>query len=112
MKLEWVSGPLSNRITTSSMMRGPLWDKVGFVVVIVLGIRVCYLLTQYVVGGPSVQRFHVESATFLLVIVGLCYRAARSSPYTSVVPKFTNGRVIVFVGLGALAFALYWPALS
>ena len=60
------------------MLRRPLWDKAGFVAVIVLGIRVCYLLTQYVVGGASVQRFHVESAAFLLVVVGLCYRAARS----------------------------------
>ena len=95
------------------MLRRPLWDNAGFVAVIVLGIRVCYLVTQYVVGGASVQRFHVESAAFLLVVVGLCYRAARSSTDTSIVPvpKFTNG-FVVFVGFGALAFALYWRALS
>jgi len=80
--------------------------------VLVLGLRLCYLLVQYVAGNGGVQRFHVESAAFLLVILGVAFRLSRHVPDETATPGSPLRSPLSLLVLVALAFGIYWPALS
>jgi hypothetical protein len=84
----------------------------GHILVFVLGLRMCYLLVRYVSGSGNVQRFHVESAAFLLVVIGVCFRLWRER--RDAVSASTSQRhpLLFLIVSFALAFGLYWPALS
>jgi hypothetical protein len=93
------------------MARSVFLARLGYALVLILGIRVCYLLVRYVMG-IGVERFHVESATFIFVTVGITFRLWRHVPDGQSSPRALPHPTIVFVALIALAFGLYWPALS
>jgi hypothetical protein len=85
---------------------------VGRLAVLMLSIRLCYLFMLYVLGWANVQRFHVESAALLLVMVGFGLRLLRSrvdSRLAGNSRRVPPGMWAIYVGL---ALVLYWPGLQ
>ena len=79
---------------------------------LILGLRLCYLLVQYVAGNAGVQRFHIESAAFLLVILGVAFRLSRHVSDETATPGPSLRSPLFLLILIVLAFGIYWPALS
>jgi hypothetical protein len=96
------------------------WPDLARVFIALLTFRVCYLFTAFVFGKAGVQRFHLESAVFIFVILGFLYRLRRQrsdfdardrSGPTSHRPS-ASASVLIWLAFCAAAFALYRPALS
>lgn len=89
------------------MARSVFLTRVGYALVLILGIRLCYLLVQYVVSSAGVQRFHIESTAFILVVIGVCFRLWRHLPRRAASPRATPHSPFELLALIALAFGLY-----
>lgn len=98
-------------IESSPMRLSRLLTGAGHILVFVLGLRLCYLLVRYVSGSGNVQRFHVESAAFLLVVIGVCFRLWRDRRYVVSISTSQPTSFWFLLLSFALSFGLYWPAL-
>jgi hypothetical protein len=96
------------------------WTNLARLLIALLTVRVCYLFTAYVFGQGGVQRFHVESAAFILVVIGFVFRVRRQrseapgeSRVTVLRPRPSPaGSVLMWIAFCVGAFALYRSALS
>lgn len=92
-----------------------LWKTLARALIALLTLRVCYLFTAYVFSLAGVQRFHLESAAFLFVILGCCWRLAQhhsDGSSVDVLKPSRSGSVLLWLVFCAAAFALYRSALS
>src|ERR1700736_1370840 len=84
----------------------------GHALTVILGIRVAWLAGQYLLGTGAVHRFHVESAAFIFVAVGVIVTvldrtsAPSAACVSSAIPGWT------WLPWCAAATVLYWPALT
>jgi protein O-mannosyl-transferase len=96
------------------------WNNVARVFIALLTFRVCYLFTAYVFSKAGVQRFHLESAAFIFVILGFLYRLrrhrsdsdARDRGGVNVLQPAWSGSVLLWLAFCVAAFALYRSTLS
>ncbi len=96
------------------------WKNLARAFIALLTLRVCYLFAAYVFSKAGVQRFHLESAAFLFVILGFAYRmqahrsegraGARTDAH--VAQPSGSGSVALWLAFCVAALALYRPALS
>ena len=83
----------------------------GASMVLLLGARLCYLLTRYGNETTRASRPQIESGALLLVIVGLSFRIANSSRVPESPAHSAGVPRMMWLGTVCLAVALYWPAL-
>jgi hypothetical protein len=102
------------------------WKNLARAIIALLTFRVCYLFTAYVFSQAGVQRFHLESAAFIFVVLGFCYRLIRhrsdahdlnTTDAHDLKPSWPgsvrrSGSVALWLTFCVAAFALYRSALS
>lgn len=86
--------------------------------VIALALRAIWLFVRYELGQPATHRYHAESATLALIVIGLSVRLWRRTDEAVQDPVEPSDlmrpwrlELRVWLAFCALAFVLYWPAL-